>query len=511
MKRPILIASAFNALVSSIPAYADVARGLAAYNAKDYATAVNEYRQSAEIGDTQAQFRLGRMYEDGLGTPKDLAAAIVMYRKAAPNSADAAMHLADILASDRGVNQDLDGALQLYSTIESRSVFKSGTEYSEEANSHVENARKKMLQMYADGYGGNADIPKFYLDWVTRCDQGVGDACLMAKNAEGLVQSFAIPWILKKYEGGDLGRAMILRRGIKYFNQSYQLPVAQYDSQDSEVNQVRQIKHNLGQWLSFVNPDTRFLAPENPDGVLSFVRYIVNTKAENDFEKYSTQIGTGFLVSPCHILHSYHQIEGFDFIASSRWPKNNRHVIINTEKESYISNSHDPEILKLNNRLFSNDITMSRLSKKIKEMNSFPLEIGTVVGLSLATKTDYENNDDFIVIAGYADIDGRRRIVLDFCNPKSVAQNYGVMTNCIGTPGMSGGPIIHFQKTAKNDYRKLVLGIFTLGANSDGTFYKDQSELSTFAPFTPSGMKKIHNIIDRKTDDKCQPVDGKPW
>ena len=60
-------------------AHADYYDGLRAYDAKDYATAVREWQQTANAGDAQAQFRLGQLYKEGRGTPKNILQAHLYY------------------------------------------------------------------------------------------------------------------------------------------------------------------------------------------------------------------------------------------------------------------------------------------------------------------------------------------------------------------------------------------------------------------------------------------------
>ncbi len=58
-------------------------RGDAAYQRGDYATAIREWRPLAEKGKANAQFRLGFMYEKGLGVPQDYAQAHMWFDLAA--------------------------------------------------------------------------------------------------------------------------------------------------------------------------------------------------------------------------------------------------------------------------------------------------------------------------------------------------------------------------------------------------------------------------------------------
>lgn len=66
---------ALSLLFVGAPSRADIADGLAAYDAGDYATAVEEWRPLAEAGDTEAQVALAGLYLSGLGVPTDAAEA----------------------------------------------------------------------------------------------------------------------------------------------------------------------------------------------------------------------------------------------------------------------------------------------------------------------------------------------------------------------------------------------------------------------------------------------------
>ena len=63
-------------------AQSDFMEGLAAYDAGDYRTALEEWRTLAETGDAEAQTALAGLYLDGLGTAVDAAAALRWYRRA---------------------------------------------------------------------------------------------------------------------------------------------------------------------------------------------------------------------------------------------------------------------------------------------------------------------------------------------------------------------------------------------------------------------------------------------
>ena len=66
-----------------MPAFADFAAGLAAYDKHDYATAFKEWKPVAEAGDPEAQFNLGLLYYDGLGVPQSYSDAARWFRRSA--------------------------------------------------------------------------------------------------------------------------------------------------------------------------------------------------------------------------------------------------------------------------------------------------------------------------------------------------------------------------------------------------------------------------------------------
>ena len=72
-------------------------------------------RRQAEGGDASAQSRLGLMYADGIGVPRDDAAAVTWYRKAAEQGdAAAQMNLGKIYAQGQGVDRDDTEALKWF-------------------------------------------------------------------------------------------------------------------------------------------------------------------------------------------------------------------------------------------------------------------------------------------------------------------------------------------------------------------------------------------------------------
>ena len=89
--------------------------GLAAYNAGDYAAALNFWKPLAEEGVANAQFSLAGMYANGQGVPQDIAGAARWVRLAAEQGlANAQNNLGYMYAEGQGVPQDDTEAAKWY-------------------------------------------------------------------------------------------------------------------------------------------------------------------------------------------------------------------------------------------------------------------------------------------------------------------------------------------------------------------------------------------------------------
>jgi hypothetical protein len=88
---------------------------LAAYQRKDYATALRIWKPLAEQGNARAQSSLAAMFENGQGLPQDLAAALEWNRKAAEQGdALGEASLGEMYSNGRGVPRDYSVALGWY-------------------------------------------------------------------------------------------------------------------------------------------------------------------------------------------------------------------------------------------------------------------------------------------------------------------------------------------------------------------------------------------------------------
>ena len=83
MFKHLTVILAFLMALSSPVIAQDFQKGFAAYNAGDFATALQEWTPLAEAGSAAAQSNLGLMYKNGYGVPQDYKEAVKWYRLAA--------------------------------------------------------------------------------------------------------------------------------------------------------------------------------------------------------------------------------------------------------------------------------------------------------------------------------------------------------------------------------------------------------------------------------------------
>jgi hypothetical protein len=94
-------------LLGPAPALADLAAGLAAYDAGDYVQARTEWQPLARAGDPEAQIALAELYIHGLGVVRDAARGVYWYRQAACRGAVVArLNLGDLYDRGLGVTRD---------------------------------------------------------------------------------------------------------------------------------------------------------------------------------------------------------------------------------------------------------------------------------------------------------------------------------------------------------------------------------------------------------------------
>ena len=106
---------AFLMTLSSPIVAQDFQKGLAAFQAGDYATTLQEWTPLAEAGLAQAQTNLGFIYEYGHGVLQDYKEAVKWYRLAAEQGTDYAQtNLGNKYKSGEGVLQNYKEAVKWY-------------------------------------------------------------------------------------------------------------------------------------------------------------------------------------------------------------------------------------------------------------------------------------------------------------------------------------------------------------------------------------------------------------
>jgi TPR repeat protein len=93
--------------MARMPTWTILGGGYQSYLKGDYSAAYNEWLPLAELGDAEAQYNLGVMYDEGAGMEQDLAAAAGWYRKAAEQGfMDAQTNLGIMYYHGQGVGRD---------------------------------------------------------------------------------------------------------------------------------------------------------------------------------------------------------------------------------------------------------------------------------------------------------------------------------------------------------------------------------------------------------------------
>ena len=94
-----------------MPTWTILGGGYQSYLKGDYRAAYEEWLPLAELGDAEAQYNIGVMYDEGAGRPQDLAAAAGWYHKAAQQGfVDAQTNLGMMYYHGQGVSRDPDEA-----------------------------------------------------------------------------------------------------------------------------------------------------------------------------------------------------------------------------------------------------------------------------------------------------------------------------------------------------------------------------------------------------------------
>ena len=107
-------------LLLPLPALGDAATnafaaGQTAFDDEDYRTAIEQWRRAAALEHAEAEFRLGAMYEEGLGVDADFGRAVHWYRQAAQHGSERAQfNLGHMYGTGSGVPEDESQAAHWY-------------------------------------------------------------------------------------------------------------------------------------------------------------------------------------------------------------------------------------------------------------------------------------------------------------------------------------------------------------------------------------------------------------
>ena len=200
--RVFLLALLLSAGVLTTPAATaqdyNVETGLQAFEAQDYATALENFTQGAMLGHALAQFNLGLMYHQGIGTEQNLEDAMQLYALAAQQGIEQAQfNLGLMYDRGEGVAQDFReayywymqaaeqgsadgqyavGTMNFYGQGMARNYEEAIRWYQESARQGHRDSQYNLGVMYMSGLGTERN-PTVALTWFTMAaDNGSVDA-----------------------------------------------------------------------------------------------------------------------------------------------------------------------------------------------------------------------------------------------------------------------------------------------------------------------------------------------
>lgn len=101
--------------MGGMPTWTILGGGYQSYLKGDYEAAYNEWLPLAELGDAEAQYNLGVLYDEGAGVEQDLRTAVSWYQKAASQGfIDAQTNLGMMYYHGHGVERDYRAAAQWF-------------------------------------------------------------------------------------------------------------------------------------------------------------------------------------------------------------------------------------------------------------------------------------------------------------------------------------------------------------------------------------------------------------
>ena len=156
-----LISFTFSLLMVST-ALANVDKGLKAYDAREFATALSQWEVFAKQGNASAQSNLGFMYDSGTGVVQNHETAAKWYTLAA-NQGDAAAqsNLGGMYDVGKGVEENDTTAIK-WLTLAAKQGY--------------DHAQTYLGVMYVNGEGVDADYLRAYMWWHISAENGDASA-----------------------------------------------------------------------------------------------------------------------------------------------------------------------------------------------------------------------------------------------------------------------------------------------------------------------------------------------
>ena len=277
--------------------------------AKNFKHAITWYQKAIDMGDSESIFDLASMYEKGEGVDKDFDKALVLYKRAAKLGYDVAQNeLADIYFKGRGVDKDYKKSLYW-------------AQKSADQGHH--DAQNKMGIFYSTGRGVvEIDMDKSFKWFKQAADQG------STKSYNNLAEFYAkgygvkkskdesFKWYKKSAELGD--KVAQFKVGYHY---DYGI-VVQKDVNEaikwykkSIKKKYREAQIAMGRIYYYGDKDSNI--PKNFKKAANwYYKAAKNTqKDDDDIAKVkATSSGSGFFVTPNHIITNNHVTRGCDEI-----------------------------------------------------------------------------------------------------------------------------------------------------------------------------------------------------
>jgi TPR repeat protein len=142
----------------SLSAQAGFHKGIVAYMAEDYKTALREFKPLAEKGNVNAQYYLATLYDNGREVRKDTALAAQWYIKSAEQgNSDAQYNLGIMYSNGDGVEKDFQQAAQWY---------RKATELGDM------DAQTNLATLYSNGTGVKKDLAQALILYRRAADRG---------------------------------------------------------------------------------------------------------------------------------------------------------------------------------------------------------------------------------------------------------------------------------------------------------------------------------------------------